>query len=130
MKNILIIVALIILASCTTTKYVDRVVEVPVETVKTEYITDVKYDSLYVKDSIFMYIKGDTVFKYKEKQNYKYVYQTDTVVRVDSIPKVITVTKTDVQYINKLTWVQKILMYLGMAFLVLLTGFIIFKFKK
>lgn len=86
MKNLLYIILLtlaICFTSCRSIKYV------PVETVKTEYKTrdSIRYDSIYEHDSIFLFVKGDTV--YKEKYRYKYRYltinKTDTVMLTDSV---------------------------------------------
>lgn len=86
MKNLLYIILLtlaICLTSCRNIKYV------PVETVKTEYKTrdSIRFDSIYEHDSIFLFVKGDTV--YKEKYRYKYRYltinKTDTVMLTDSV---------------------------------------------
>ena len=86
MKNLLYIILLMLaicLTSCRSIKYV------PVETVKTEYKTrdSIRFDSIYEHDSIFLFAKGDTV--YKEKYRYKYRYltinKTDTVMLTDSV---------------------------------------------
>nr|DAM01862.1 MAG TPA: protein of unknown function (DUF4969) [Caudoviricetes sp.] len=86
MKNLLYIILLMLvicLTSCRSIKYV------PVETVKTEYKTrdSIRFDSIYEHDSIFLLVKGDTV--YKEKYRYKYRYltinKTDTVMLTDSV---------------------------------------------
>lgn len=86
MKNLLYIILLMLaicLTSCRNIKYV------PVETVKTEYKTrdSIRFDSIYEHDSIFLFVKGDTV--YKEKYRYKYRYltinKTDTVMLTDSV---------------------------------------------
>lgn len=86
MKNLLYIILLMLvicLTSCRNIKYV------PVETVKTEYKTrdSIRFDSIYEHDSIFLLVKGDTV--YKEKYRYKYRYltinKTDTVMLTDSV---------------------------------------------
>ena len=86
MKNLLYIILLMLvicLTSCRNIKYV------PVETVKTEYKTrdSIRFDSIYEHDSIFLVVKGDTV--YKEKYRYKYRYltinKTDTVMLTDSV---------------------------------------------
>lgn len=86
MRNLLYIILLTIaicLTSCRSIKYV------PVETVKTEYKTrdSIRFDSIYEHDSIFLFVKGDTV--YKEKYRYKYRYltinKTDTVMKTDSV---------------------------------------------
>lgn len=86
MKNLLYIILLtlaICFTSCRSIKYV------PVESVKTEYKTrdSIRFDSIYEHDSIFLFVKGETV--YKEKYRYKYRYltinKTDTVMLTDSV---------------------------------------------
>lgn len=88
MKRLLYILTIFLMSeicftSCRNIKYV------PVETVKTEYKTrdSIRFDSIYEHDSIFLFVKGDTV--YKEKYRYKYRYltinKTDTVILTDSV---------------------------------------------
>ena len=88
MKRLLYILTIFLMSgicftSCRNIKYV------PVETVKTEYKTrdSIRFDSMYEHDSIFLFVKGDTV--YKEKYRYKYRYltinKTDTVMLTDSV---------------------------------------------
>ena len=69
MKNIILYILLLLLIySCKTTKYV----EVPKEVIKTEYKTNIKYDSIYVKDSISIKAINDTIFIEKTKIYNKY----------------------------------------------------------
>ena len=80
---------------CTTTKYIpvteykDRVV------VKTDSF--LKNDSVYVHDSVSVYIRGDTVFKDKYHLQYKDRYivrnKSDTLIVRDSIPYKVEVNK-------------------------------------
>lgn len=62
---------------------------VPVETVRTEYKTrdSIRFDSIYQQDSVYVTVKGDTIYQYRYKYLYKYQYlnKTDTVIKVDSI---------------------------------------------
>ena len=78
-----ILLTLMLLASCQSIKYV------PVETIRTEYKTrdSIRFDSIYQRDSIFLFMKGDTLYKEKYKYLYKYQYinRVDTVMKVDSI---------------------------------------------
>lgn len=111
LKTIFLLLFLTTIISCTTTK----IVEVPVETIKTEYIEQVKYDSIYSKDSIYIMQKGDTIYNNKVQYLYKYKYLRDTINITDTIPKIITVK--DTQYINQLyTW-QKLLIIIGIGFI-------------
>ena len=111
LKTLFLLLFLTTIVSCTTTK----IVEVPVETIKTEYIEQVKYDSIYSKDSIYIMQKGDTIYNNKIQYLYKYKYLRDTINITDTIPKIVTVK--DTQYINQLyTW-QKLLIIIGIGFI-------------
>ena len=111
LKTLFFLLFLTIVISCKTTT---KVVEIPVETIKTEYIEQVKYDSIYSKDSIYIMQKGDTIYNNKVQYLYKYKYLRDTINITDTIPTIVTVK--DTQYINKLyTW-QKLLMTVGIGF--------------
>lgn len=117
---------LLLLSSCAAQK---QIVEVPVEVVKTEYVHDTKIDSVYVRDSVDRYVKGDTVFIYKEHTKYKYLNKTDTIVRVDSIPKIIKIETVKEVEVNHIKWYQKTLMWIGGIMSLILTGYIIYKVK-
>ena len=114
MKGIILILLLCFTLACTTTK----IVEVPVETTKTEYLHTIQYDSIYIRDSIDRYTKGDTVFIFKQNTQYKYKTKIDTIIQRDSIPVPITVET--IKEVNVLTWYQKVLMYLGVGLLLYL----------
>jgi len=126
MKKILIFISLsfiLLFSSCKQTEYI----EVPVETIKTEYI--VKKDSVYLRDSInvFTEVKGDTVYINKIKYQLKESVQTDTIMKTDSIPVVVKV-KEYVKVNELYTW-QRLLMYLGGVGIAVLIGFILSKIK-
>ena len=111
LKTLFLLLFLTTIISCTTTK----IVEVPIETIKTEYVEQVKYDSIYSKDSIYIMQKGDTIYNNKVQYLYKYKYLRDTINITDTIPKIVTVKNT--QYINQLyTW-QKLLIVNGIRFI-------------
>ena len=111
LKTLFLLLFLTTIISCTTTK----ILEVPIETIKTEYIEQVKYDSIYSKDSIYIMQKGDTIYNNKIQYLYKYKYLRDTINSTDTIPKIVTVK--DTQYVNQLyTW-QKLLMVIGIGFI-------------
>ena len=107
MKKLLLIFLVFIAISCGTTK----VVEVPVDRVRTEYINRHSIDTVIKNDSIIIRDKGDTVFLEKYKYLYKYVNRTDTVLKTDTITKVQTVEV--VKEVNKVKNWQVILMVLG-----------------
>lgn len=129
---IIIAVAMLVLSMfcrCTTTKYVpiteykDRVV------VNTDSF--LKTDSVYVHDSISVYIKGDTVFKDKYHLQYKDRYivksKSDTLVVRDSVRYKVEVEK-------QLSKAEKFFLGFGrLAFIILilvviaLIGYIVLK---
>ena len=69
--------------SCRSVQYV------PVENIRTEYKTrdSIRVDSIYNQDSIYVFVKGDTVYQYRYKYQYKYQYinRADTVIKTDSV---------------------------------------------
>lgn len=81
MRELARIITLIFLAtilySCKSIQYV------PVETTKrdTTYISQIKIDSIYHRDSIYVEHKGDTVYLSKYKYLYKYIEKHDTLWR-------------------------------------------------
>ena len=105
-----------IVCSCTTTRTVERVKRDSI------YVDRLKRDSIYQRDSIYMLIKGDTVYKYE----YKYLYRdkllrdTISISKTDSIPYPVEVTK----YVDKkLSWWQSTLLYTGaIAWIVAIIG--------
>lgn len=82
-RIIIIVIATLCFSACKSIKYV------PVETIKvdTTYISQIKIDSVYYRDSIYVERKGDTVYLSKYKYLYKYIEKHDTLWRekVDTI---------------------------------------------
>ena len=110
MRNLVFIVIIIfLLSACSSTKFV----EVPIEVIKKEYIHNTRIDSVYIKDSIDRWQKGDTLYITKWHTKYKYIINTDTVLKTDTITKVVTVVEEKKVEINKLKWYQSTLMWIG-----------------
>lgn len=96
---------------------------IPVETIRTEYkVRDSIYrDSIYQCDSVYVSVKGDTVYTYKYKYLYKYKYinRTDTLIKTDSIQMPYPVEK------NLSRWQQFKIDFGGAAMLaIVIIGFI------
>lgn len=107
MKKLLLIFLVFIAISCGTTK----VIEVPIDRVRTEYIDRHSIDTVIKNDSIIIRDKGDTVFLEKYKYLYRYINKTDTFIKIDTLTKTITVEVT--KEVNKLKNWQMGLMILG-----------------
>lgn len=102
---------------------------IPVETVKTEWRDKYIRDSIFEKEYINTYQKGDTVFKDRFVYIYKDKLIKDTVNITDTI-RVPYPVKGDPVEVNKLTWYQNILLWLGVFALLFLVGFISYKVKR
>ena len=138
----LFIIVTLILTSCRTVKYIDRTVvdsteiAIPITNTKIEYRDRFLYDSIYVHDSIFTFIKGDTVYISKNKETNRLVNKDNTIIKTDTIKVPVeitkTVTKTEIQIkeVNRLYWWQKGLIYLGLIVLISGIVFLIIKIKK
>ena len=88
--------ALFFLTSCRArTVYVDKV--------KTEYRDVVRIDSVYNRDTVAMYMAGDTIFKEVIKWRERWQLRIDSFTRVDSVPYAVEV----VREVNRLTPWQK-----------------------
>lgn len=128
MRNLLFIIPiLILLGSCSPQR---EVIQIPVETVKLEYVHDTKVDSIFVRDSIDRWMRGDTIFIYKEHTKYKYRDRTDTILRIDTIPSIVNVEVIKEVEVNHIKWYQKVLMWLGGITAILSTAYVIYKIKK
>lgn len=83
---------------------------IPVESVRTEYRTrdSMQYDSIYIKDSVFVQSISDTVYlyKYRDQYRYKYIDKVDTVMVCDSVQVSYPVEKS-------LSWWQRVRMRFG-----------------
>ena len=103
---VLLMLVMSAVCSCSTPRVGERIVRDSV------YIDRLKRDSIYQRDSIYIIVKGDTVFKYQYKYSYrdKLVRDTVAVVRRDSIPYPVEVSK---HVERKLSWWQTTLLWSG-----------------
>ena len=114
-------VVVLLLGSCTTTKYVP-VIEHTTDTLR---VSRNIRDSIYVHDSIRVSEKGDTVKIERWHTQYRDRWNTDTVYqhRVDSVPAPYPVEK---KVPAKLTWWQQTRLHLAniLLYLILIVGII------
>ena len=122
-KRIILIVTIILFSSCGSTK----IVEVPVEVVKTQYINNIQHDSVYINTSTEISSRNDTIFQTMIQYKYKYKYIKDTICITDTIPKIVTVEK--IEYINKLTQTQKVFYWIGIIVSIILIPIVFYKIK-
>ena len=80
-------ITLLEFTGCKTKEYIK------VPSVRTEYVcrtdTFAKFDSIYMKDSVYVFQKGDTVFHnnvvYRDRYHNIYKVKTDTIIKTDSV---------------------------------------------
>lgn len=126
MKKLLLISLIVLLTGCSTTKK-DIQKEYIHDTINhTEYIEKLKYDSIYLKDSIYVYSKNDTIFQNIYKYLYKYKYIKDTINSTDTLKvyqtqyKEKVVESTSAKFKNRLS---------GVLFGIFISAVIIFAYK-
>lgn len=119
-KLIFLLLFIILISSCTTTKYI----EIPVENTRIEYRDRHTIDTIYKTDSTIIKDKGDTIYLEKYKYLYKVKEVRDTINITDTITVVNTVEV--IKEVNKLKDWQIALMVIGGAAVAIL----IFKLKK
>lgn len=123
----LLVCALIsMFTSCTTTKYVP----VPEYHYKDSVRVVNHRDSIYSRDSIFVYSKGDTIYHEHFNVKYKEFLHNDTIVvnRVDSVRVPYPVEKTVVKH--ALFAYQRFFMWIGIISLVGIISFVIWRIKR
>lgn len=122
-KTIILLAAILLLAGCKTK---ERIVYVP--QVHTEYKTDYQRDSIYLKDSVYITQRGDTVWVNKYKYIYKNILKRDTLIRMDTVSVVQKVT--EVKKVNELTAWQKLRLNIFNYLLCAIIGIIIYLLRK
>ena len=75
----------LMVVSCATTKVA------PVESSHTREEKSSRVDSIYVRDSILVYIKGDTIRETRYRDVWRDRFVCDTVFQCDTIPQIVTV---------------------------------------
>ena len=83
MRQTIFILWVLLLCACSRVQYV------PVREVerRIEYRDSVRYDSIHVADSTYLRISPDTVYQYRLRTEYRYLFlnQTDTILRHDTV---------------------------------------------
>lgn len=121
-------IIMIVCCSCGGIKYV------PVETIRIEYKTrdSIRFDSIYQRDSVYMQVKGDSVYLYKYKYLYRYltINKTDTILKTDSIqvpfPVEKKLTKWQSLKIEIGGWAFGIIILFALAFV----GWLVYKWRN
>lgn len=143
MKHFVFIVSLLMLASCASTRHASTTRIDRDSTYHNAHRLDSLYrafwqrDSVYKRDSIYIYEKGDTVTKYVEKTLYKWRTRTDTVYRDRLRVDTLYIERTDSATVEKpisiekpIKWYNQGFMWLGKMCCIALILWAIFLYLK
>jgi hypothetical protein len=97
-KLFIVLLILMTLTACKT-----KEILIPVERVKIEYKDRLRIDSVYNRDTMYLFTENDTVYLQSIKWRERFRIDTVNLVKVDSIPYKVEVIKE----VNKLTKWQK-----------------------
>lgn len=133
----LILCLVLTLDGCRGTKTITERVEVPVVVTQEHHTESVKVDhvrdTLIQRDSVYYFVKGDTVRieKWHYLQGTTNVVRVDTLIKVDSVQVPVEVVRqtTEIKEVNVLKWWQKGLMWAGGIGILLLVFFITVKIR-
>jgi len=149
--HLFLIFACFLICGCKGTKTITERVEVPVvvtqehtiESVKIDHVRDTIFqrDSVIYRDSVYHYVKGDTVIVEKwhyttnnhYHQNATNVVRVDTINKTDSIEVPVVTTQTiekRVEVPRPLSWWQKTLMIIGGCSMIALLLLLAYKTRK
>lgn len=87
LKLLFILIILPVLYGCKSVKYV------PVEHTSYKNHEVLRTDSIHTHDSIYIYIKGDTVYHTRWRDRFHEVTRTDTIFLRETIPKIVEVER-------------------------------------
>ena len=119
-KWMLLLAILSVFAGCKT-----KTVLVPVDRVKIEYRDRMRVDSVYNRDTVNIYERGDIVYLQTIKWRERFKFDTVSVVRVDSIPYPVEV----VTEVNRLTKWQRWRLNALNIIAIIIVAYIVIKIK-
>lgn len=96
---------------------------VPVTETKIEYRDNLRVDSIYNRDTLFVFRQSDTVYIQSVKWRERFKIDTLRYERLDSVPYAVEVVKE----VNKLTKWQDIRLTLFNILVAILGGYIVYK---
>lgn len=125
MNKFLPICLSILFVSCSMTS---KIVEVPVEITKTEYIVREVHDTTIIDNFIDRWKNGDTVYIKENHNVYRYINKHDTIIKIDSFP--VYIKEEITKEVNKVPVFYKVMTLIGAIFCVMVVIGLILKIKK
>lgn len=94
----------------------------------TVYLSKVEKDSVYLKDSIYIYSKADTVYFIKWKERIKYLVKTDTIFKASN--DTLIINKVEYKEVEKKRRTRDIFAIFGLVSFLTLVGYVFYKIKS
>lgn len=113
MKHLFLILAAILLASCASTRYAPTYdesrdsVRVSTRQLDSAFARLTQRDRVFIRDSIYIRERGDTVTKYMERVRYQYKVQTDTLYKYRTLRDTVYMEKRDSIRVEKPVYIEK-----------------------
>lgn len=94
----------------------------------TVYLSKVEKDSVYLKDSVYIYSKADTVYYIKWKERIKYLVKTDTIFKTHT--DTLIQNKVEYKEVEKKRRTRDIFAIFGLVSFLTLVGYVFYKIKS
>lgn len=120
-KILIFIIVCAFLVFCFTIQGCRTIEYVPVHHHDTTYVSKIERDSVFVRDSTYVITRNDTVYFKKYIDRFRYIDRTDTVYKssIDTLT-VIEEKIVEKEVEKKLSVIDRILIFLGLMFLILI----------
>ena len=119
-KIILIVLLLLIISGCKT-----KEVLIPTEKTVVEYRDQLRIDSVYNRDTLYLFTKNDTVYLQSIKWRERFKVDTVRYEKVDSIPYFVEVVKE----VNVLTKWQRLRLNALNIIAIIIVAYVIIKIR-
>ena len=124
MKRIILLIPILVIlslfAGCKT-----KEVLIPTEKTVVEYRDQLRIDSVYNRDTLYLFTKNDTVYLQSIKWRERFKVDTVSVVRVDSIPYPVEV----VREVNVLTKWQRLRLNALNIIVLVIVAYVVIKIR-
>lgn len=92
------------------------------------YVSKIEHDSVFVKDSVYIYSKSDTVYYVKWKERVKYLTKTDTIFKTST--DTLIQNKEIIKEVEKKRPARDFMAKFGVLSFLALIAFVMLKFVK
>lgn len=92
------------------------------------YVSKEIKDSIYIRDSVYVYSKSDTVYYIKWKERIKYLVKTDTIFKTST--DTLIQNKEIIKEIEKKRPIRNIFALIGVIFIAVTIGYVVYKIKR